>query len=235
MVKIVHKEQSEITMDYANLPDASARSDALRSCSGRDGGVTAAVPGRKFHRLVAVSFGLLCILQAALNISLRLALYSSDNKTPDIETSCKNLTEEIDELKRKLINFDHYFQEGWVYFHSSVYYISSIKKSWRESRDDCLQRGADLMIINSEEEQDFTRKFHKLMWIGLTDSETEGVWKWVDGTPLTKSFWTPGEPNSYQGHNEDCVELKSHDMVNSWNDKPCKDQNFWICEKMIAI
>lgn len=43
--------------------------------------------------------------------------------------------------------------EGWVYFNQSFYYISSINKSWQASRDDCLQRGADLVIINSKEEQ----------------------------------------------------------------------------------
>lgn len=44
MVKFVHKEESEITMDYVNLP-ALPGGDALKSCSGKDGGVTAAVPG----------------------------------------------------------------------------------------------------------------------------------------------------------------------------------------------
>lgn len=45
MVRFGHKEQSEITMDYVNLPEASARSTAVKSCSGEDSGVTAAVPG----------------------------------------------------------------------------------------------------------------------------------------------------------------------------------------------
>ncbi|XP_051240095.1 uncharacterized protein LOC127354291 isoform X4 [Dicentrarchus labrax] len=151
MVRFVHKEQPEITMDYVNMPEESARRDALKRCSGEDGGVTAAAPGKKLYRLVAVSFGLLCVLQAALNISLRLALYSP-YKTRDIEV-CKNLIEESDKLKEKLINFNYLFQQGWVYFHPSFYYISSTKKSWNDSREDCLQRGADLMVINSKEEQ----------------------------------------------------------------------------------
>lgn len=48
------------------------------------------------------------------------------------------------------------------------------------------------------------------------------------------SYWNPGEPNDFEGKNEDCVEIKFHDVENSWNDIPCGDQNFWICEKRIA-
>ncbi|KAM9363252.1 CD209 antigen-like protein A [Symphorus nematophorus] len=124
-----------------------------RSRYHEDAEMTATVPGRNLYRLVAVSFGLLCILQAALNVSLRLTLYRSQENTSDAEAICKNVTKERDELKRKMTIFDHYLDQGWVYFNGSFYFTSSNKKTWQDSRNDCLQRGADLIIINSNEEQ----------------------------------------------------------------------------------
>lgn len=179
--------------------------------------------GRNLYKLVAVSFGFLCVLQVALNVSLRLA------HSPSI---CRNGTEDLEKLR---ILADEHFQQGWVYFQGSFYYISFIKKSWQGSREDCLRRGADLVITDTKEEQDFTRKFDRLTWIGLSDDMMEGNWKWVDGTPLTKSYWGPGEPNGFEGKNETCVEIRFHDIENSWNDIPCEDQNFWICEKKLCL
>ncbi|XP_068448752.1 CD209 antigen-like protein E [Clinocottus analis] len=185
------------------------------------------------YRLVVVSFGLLCVLQAAANIGLRLSLYSSSAKMPDFQAIIKNLTEEREDLKRKLSAFDQYLQPGWVYFYPSFYYISSNQTSWQESRDDCLQRGADLIIINSKEEQEFAIKVQGRTWIGLTDGETEGKWKWVDGTALSTSYWDSGEPNG--GQKENCVELRFLKNKYSWNDGQCNWKIFWICEKVVAL
>uniref|UniRef100_A0A8C7Y1G2 C-type lectin domain-containing protein n=1 Tax=Oryzias sinensis TaxID=183150 RepID=A0A8C7Y1G2_9TELE len=160
--------------------------------------------GRNTYRIVAVSFGLLCILQVAVNITLRLSV---------CKPKCK---------------YPQFF--GWVYFGSSLYFISSTKLPWLQSRDDCQQRGADLVIINTKEEQ-VGFKFHRPTWIGLTHQEETMSWNWVDGTLLTESYWAQGEPNGYMDRNESCVEIRFFEQENSWNDLPCYDQNFWICEK----
>ncbi|XP_078806223.1 CD209 antigen-like protein D isoform X1 [Oryzias latipes] len=204
MVRIVHQE--EISVDYVNRPHTSAK-----RLSDKDRKVYHAPTGRKTYRIVAVSFGLLCILQVAVNITLRLSVCKPKYKS---------------------------FQQGWVYFGSSLYFISSTKLPWLQSRDDCQQRGADLVIINSKEEQifdfmlkNFMEKFHRPTWIGLTHQEETMNWNWVDGTLLTESYWAQGEPNGYMDRNESCVEIRFFEQENSWNDLPCYDQNFWICEK----
>ncbi|KAK7925833.1 hypothetical protein WMY93_008143 [Mugilogobius chulae] len=64
--------------------------------------------------------------------------------------------------------------------------------TWQESRQYCQQRGADLSIITSVQEQEFARvAFKEHRWIGLSDLEQEGVWKWVDGSQMntSESFW----------------------------------------------
>ncbi|XP_045568240.1 C-type lectin domain family 4 member M [Salmo salar] len=123
--------------------------------------------------------------------------------------------------------------EGWRRFGCSCYYISTEGKSWEESRQDCLERGADLVIINSEEEQTFIKGLESLIfaWIGLADSVTEGTWKWVDGTPLTiQKYWWSGEPGG--GTDQNCGEIyyisPGHGV---WRDYDCSFSQKWICEK----
>ncbi|XP_036439670.1 C-type lectin domain family 4 member M-like [Colossoma macropomum] len=112
-------------------------------------------------------------------------------------------------------------QQGWTFFETSMYFISTRgKKSWSESR---LESGNFTEILRRE----------KIPWIGLTDRDTEGVWKWVDGSALTTKFWGSDEPNSRAG-DEDCI-VTGHDAdpVINWADYPCNQRFVWICEKSI--
>nr|XP_055063219.1 C-type lectin domain family 4 member M-like [Misgurnus anguillicaudatus] len=117
--------------------------------------------------------------------------------------------------------------DGWIYYQSSLYFISSDWKTWTESRRYCRERGADLIIINNKEEQDFINKNSGKdnLWIGLSDSDVEGRWKWVDGSTQSYSFWASGEPNG--GRRENCVVSYS----SGWVDYSCVIAFKWICEK----
>lgn len=93
-------------------------------------------------------------------------------------------------LQAKLSVLEQRVKQGWGYYKSSLYFISTKKKTWEESRHDCLRRGAELVIINSREEQVFIHGLKKeTFWIGLTERVEEALWKLVDGTALTTGFW----------------------------------------------
>ncbi|XP_038856530.1 CD209 antigen-like protein A [Salvelinus namaycush] len=75
------------------------------------------------------------------------------------EEQTKLLTEkdqlkgEIDNLQNKLLFMEHHFKMGWCHFGSSFYLVSTVEKTWEQSKQDCVRRGADLVIIDSREEQ----------------------------------------------------------------------------------
>jgi len=79
---------------------------------------------------------------------------------------------------------------------------------WHDAKSYCENKGGHLLIVESEEEnnfitQNFTLPFSNgRPFIGLSDEETEGVWKWVDGRTLSDtgfSNWSSGEPNDSYG------------------------------------
>ncbi|XP_048022826.1 CD209 antigen-like protein C [Megalobrama amblycephala] len=139
----------------------------------------------------------------------------------------KNLTNERDQLKLEKNDLLGK-TDGWVCYQSSLYFISSEQRNWTESRRYCTERGADLIIINNREEHEFVKKRFFGFWIGLTDSDVEGRWKWVDGTNMTSGFWATGEPDN-NNDDEDCALTSSP----GWNDYQCKRTLRWICEKNV--
>ncbi|KAL6466985.1 hypothetical protein MHYP_G00247890 [Metynnis hypsauchen] len=198
------------------------------------------VTGSRCYRLPAVCLGLLCVLLLA---AITVLWIKFTTERDQLQTSYTNLTIERDQLEKdrdglqkKLLELEKANKQGWRYFNSHIYYISTERKCWSESRQDCRKGGADLLIIKSREEQEFiNRNFGGCeAWIGLTDQSTEGTWKWVDGSPLTTVFWLKGEPN---GSNEHCALTgyrgAGSDSVSTWADYPCNHPVAGICKRML--
>ncbi|KAK2865587.1 hypothetical protein Q7C36_001643 [Tachysurus vachellii] len=191
------------------------------------------------YRVTAVCVVLLCVVLLTTVMVLWAKYNTLNTEINQLQTRYNNLTKERDQLQKEndvlqkiSTNMVSLLNEGWRYFNSHVYYISTQKKNWDNSRRDCKRRGADLVIINSKEEQVFiaTHLKSNRAWIGLSDTDTEGVWKWVDGSPLTTAYWDEGEPNNDKDH-EDCGEIMGHPEEKNWNDRRCSDNELWVCEK----
>lgn len=156
----------------------------------------------------------------------------------------KFLIKSIDDIKQAVIDEnlgDGSFQETpipifyeapdeFFEFNGSYYKVTSGAQSWLESEAEAEALGGHLVAINTAEEQQWlsdTFGVNELFWIGLTDSETEGVWQWTSGDaydPNIFANWMPGEPNNNQ--NEDygamnwgkAIENPDSENFNKWND-----------------
>ncbi|XP_036001651.1 C-type lectin domain family 4 member E [Fundulus heteroclitus] len=144
---------------------------------------------------------------------------------------------------------------GWELHGGTCYKFITRNSSWTESRRSCKDLGGDLVKIDSREEQESPSTFATQMfleeklkqiinqaddsfWIGLTDSETEGKWLWVDGSPLNQSlsFWGSNQPDQAGGGESsevDCVRMLKKENSDRflWFDRHCNDYLRSVCEK----
>lgn len=114
--------------------------------------------------------------------------------------------------------------------------------TWEEAEANANALGGHLVTINDAEENIFLWNRFGSGWIGLSDSETEGIFKWADGEELTFQNWMPGEPNDMApyGGGQDFVHLHSNgngqwdDQSNGTNPYEEWEPKFGIAEIKLA-
>ncbi|XP_068178270.1 CD209 antigen-like isoform X2 [Antennarius striatus] len=206
---------------------------------------------------IFISFGLLCIIQAVLNVSLRLSRSREStslscnnnlsgetdllrNQITDLQNTIRNLENKTKNLENEKKNLEKMLGEvrsslscpsGWVMIERRCYFLSNERRSWQESRRSCQADGADLVVFNSLDEQVVFLDFLS----GLAAQEfwiglrnTTGTLQWVDGSIPDPGF-TPEVRDDVRG---DCVRIL-HFMINGYLvlPTPCGQRLRWVCEK----
>ena len=66
------------------------------------------------------------------------------------------------------------------------------------------------------------------IWLGLTDVEVEGIFRWADGYVATWVNWARNKPSGNVGNNQNCVKRHPNGQ---WNDLRCASHQFhFYCE-----
>ena len=88
--------------------------------------------------------------------------------------------------------------------------------TWSGAKADAESKGGRLAVLNTLEKQRQIPINSNYLWIGATDTEEEGVWKWLDGSLLNDGYtnWSNYEPNN-AGGNENYLIMYPD---NKWND-----------------
>ncbi|MBZ3881534.1 CD209 antigen-like protein 2 [Sciurus carolinensis] len=189
------------------------------------------------HGQVPLVLKLLCLVVLA---GLLVAVLVQVSKVPGSQEQEQQLSkqekvyQELTQLKAGVGRLCRPCPWDWTFFQGNCYFFSKSLRNWHDSVTACQEEGAQLVIIESAEEQSFlqqTSKTKGYTWMGLSDLKHEGTWHWLDGSPLSLRFmtyWNPGEPNS--SGEEDCAEFRG----DGWNDSKCSYQKFWVCKRPAA-
>ncbi len=97
---------------------------------------------------------------------------------------------------------------AWVMNPANGHAYKSIQcEDWEDARAKAMNDDAHLVSISDAAEQEWLVKIFGTapVWIGLTDVEKEGEWKWMNGEPTTYTNWAPDEPTDADQGKENYV------------------------------
>ena len=109
------------------------------------------------------------------------------------------------------------------------YQYSTTAKNWADAKTDCESQGGYLATVTSEDEHTFIINNFPItsswVWLGATDSDNEGTWKWITGEKWEYTNWYPGEPDNVNTQN--CLDYYEN---NKWDDCWCDRPLYYLCE-----
>lgn len=82
-------------------------------------------------------------------------------------------------------------------FNGQGYKVFFERVNWDEAKQKCEALGGQLVVINDAATWAFVKTLtQRQVWLGATDEAKEGVWRWVDGSPMVFTAWNDGEPDN---------------------------------------
>ena len=104
---------------------------------------------------------------------------------------------------------------------------------WNEASNRCASLGGYLACVTSRDENRFVAGLagdslsRKRLWLGATDQEREGRWKWISGERFGYANWSSRQPDNHRANQHF---LNIWNMAAQWDDSARGERSHFVCE-----
>uniref|UniRef100_U3JY95 C-type lectin domain-containing protein n=1 Tax=Ficedula albicollis TaxID=59894 RepID=U3JY95_FICAL len=126
-------------------------------------------------------------------------------------------------------------QKGWKRYGFHCYLVGSAQLTFSEANKTCEHNKAYLATVESRNEQTFLisltgLRSEKYFWIGLSDTEERGSFKWSNGETPHFTHWNTAMPGKEQG----CVVMGTGIAAGLWDVVSCEKTSNYLCKQRAA-
>ena len=125
-------------------------------------------------------------------------------------------------------------EEGWEQNGSHCYFWSTTAMTWPDAEEYCRNQSGHLASVTSNTTNDYVEEGKQKrdisrLWIGGSDSEAEGTWRWADCSLWDFTVWKVKQPDNLWGA-QNCL----NHLDQRWDDQRCKNPARFLCSQIIC-
>ncbi|XP_074430638.1 macrophage mannose receptor 1-like [Larus michahellis] len=125
-------------------------------------------------------------------------------------------------------------QKGWMKHGFYCYSVGQLPATFAEAKKICEENKGYLASVRDRYEQAFLTSVigfnpAKYFWIGLSDAEEQGTFRWASGDVVTFTHWNAGMPGRESG----CVAMTTGTSAGLWDILNCEETNMFLCKQLV--
>ncbi|CAN8184992.1 unnamed protein product [Coccothraustes coccothraustes] len=125
-------------------------------------------------------------------------------------------------------------QKGWMKHGFYCYSLVQLPTTFSDAKKVCEENKGYLATVRDRYEQAFLTsiigfKPEKYFWIGLSDVEEQGTFRWASGDPVSFTHWNVGMPGEESG----CVAMATGRSAGLWDILNCEETNTFLCKQLV--
>ncbi|XP_054027247.1 macrophage mannose receptor 1 [Dryobates pubescens] len=123
-------------------------------------------------------------------------------------------------------------KKGWSRYSTYCYFIGHDSARFAEAQATCQGEEGHLATVESRYEQAYLTSLvglrpDKYFWLGLSDTEEQGTFKWASGEAVSFTHWDAAMP----GNNPGCVAMRTGTAAGLWHVLDCETKQKYICKQ----